>query len=47
MRAGGGRQHTERTVAMAVGIVAAVGFGVVLLMFVRSLLKKRPGKHPG
>ncbi|KAK1559938.1 hypothetical protein Q3G72_020204 [Acer saccharum] len=35
------RQHTQRTVAIAVGGVAALGFCVVLLMFARSLLKKR------
>ncbi|KAJ6403631.1 hypothetical protein OIU84_011939 [Salix udensis] len=43
----GTRQHTQRTVAIAVGGVAALGFGVVCLMFVRSIFKKRLGKHEG
>ncbi|XP_012085237.1 plasmodesmata-located protein 1 isoform X2 [Jatropha curcas] len=37
----GTKQHTQRTVAIAVGGVAALGFLIVCLMFVRSLLKKR------
>lgn len=45
---GGTRQHTQKTVAMAVGIVAAVGFVLVLLLFVRSVMKKkRTGKYEG
>ncbi|KAH7577723.1 hypothetical protein JRO89_XS01G0290300 [Xanthoceras sorbifolium] len=35
------RAHTQRTVAIAVGGVAALGFCVVLLMFARSAMKKR------
>lgn len=45
---GGTRQHTQKTVAMAVGIVAAVGFVLVLLLFARSVMKKkRTGKYEG
>jgi hypothetical protein len=44
---GGTRQRTQRTVAIAVGGVAALGFGVVCLLFVRSIFKKRLGKHEG
>ncbi|KAJ4822744.1 hypothetical protein Tsubulata_004128 [Turnera subulata] len=43
----GTKQHTERTVAIAVGSVAALGFGIVCLMFVMSVFKKRRGKHQG
>ncbi|XP_050208351.1 plasmodesmata-located protein 1 [Mercurialis annua] len=43
----GTKNHTQRTVAIAVGGVAALGFLVVFLMFVRSILKKRKGKHDG
>ena len=38
-------QHTERTVALAVGGFAALGFLIVCLLFLKSLLKKRGGKH--
>lgn len=37
----GGNPHTERTVALAVGGVAAFGFLIVCLMFLKSVLKKR------
>ncbi|KAJ8899306.1 hypothetical protein K2173_018280 [Erythroxylum novogranatense] len=43
----GTRQHTQRTVAIAVGGVAALGFLIVCLMFVKSVAKKRRGKHDG
>ncbi|KAF5738988.1 cysteine-rich repeat secretory protein 56 isoform X2 [Tripterygium wilfordii] len=40
------QQHTQRTVAIAVGGVAAFGFAIVCLMFLRSMLKKkRSSKH--
>lgn len=42
---GGSKQHTQRTVAIAVGGVAALGFGIALLMCVKSLVKKRGGKQ--
>ncbi|KAJ0111033.1 hypothetical protein Patl1_01704 [Pistacia atlantica] len=46
LTAGGGtRQHTQKTVAIAVGGIAVLGFGVVLLMFVWSAVKKRGGKQ--
>ncbi|KAI4301039.1 hypothetical protein L6164_034358 [Bauhinia variegata] len=38
-------QHTERTVAIAVGGFAALGFLIVCLLFVKSALKKRGGKY--
>ncbi|KAL6271345.1 hypothetical protein ACE6H2_028256 [Prunus campanulata] len=41
----GSRNHTQRTVAIAVGGLAAFGFLVVCLMFVRQLMKKHGGKH--
>ncbi|CAK7333911.1 unnamed protein product [Dovyalis caffra] len=41
----GTKQHTQKTVAIAVGGVAALGFGIVCLMFVRSIFNKRRGKH--
>ncbi|KAF4378177.1 hypothetical protein F8388_009007 [Cannabis sativa] len=44
---GTGKNHTERTVAIAVGGVAALGFLIVCLLFVRSVMKKRGGKHRG
>ncbi|XVE72862.1 hypothetical protein DITRI_Ditri11bG0072200 [Diplodiscus trichospermus] len=37
----GTRQHTQKTVAIAVGGVAALGFIVVFLMFLKSMLKKK------
>ncbi|XP_027353127.1 cysteine-rich repeat secretory protein 56-like [Abrus precatorius] len=43
----GGHQHIERTVALAVGGVAAVGFLIVCLLFLKSVLKKRGGKRRG
>nr|KYP62415.1 Cysteine-rich repeat secretory protein 56 [Cajanus cajan] len=45
-RAGeGGHEHTERTVALAVGGVAALGFLIACMLFVKSALKKRGGKR--
>lgn len=41
----GQQNHTQRTVAIAVGGVAALGFLLVCLMFVRSVMRKRGGKH--
>ncbi|KAK2417861.1 plasmodesmata-located protein [Trifolium repens] len=41
----GGNPHTERTVALAVGGVAALGFFIVCLMFLKSVLKKKGGKY--
>ncbi|XP_009370388.2 LOW QUALITY PROTEIN: plasmodesmata-located protein 1 [Pyrus x bretschneideri] len=42
----GSRHHTQRTVAIAVGGLAAFGFLVVCLMFVKQLMKKKHGgKH--
>ncbi|XVF21514.1 hypothetical protein REPUB_Repub12eG0096400 [Reevesia pubescens] len=41
----GTRQHTQKTVAIAVGGVAALGFIVVCLMFLKSIMKKRSSKH--
>ncbi|XP_021893781.1 cysteine-rich repeat secretory protein 56 isoform X2 [Carica papaya] len=38
---GSSKQHTQRTVAIAVGGVAAFGFLVVCLLFAKSVLKKR------
>ncbi|KAJ8749097.1 hypothetical protein K2173_013704 [Erythroxylum novogranatense] len=40
----GTRQHTQRTVAIAVGGLAALGFLIVCLMFVKSVVKKRRSK---
>ncbi|MBA0704860.1 hypothetical protein Golax_017087, partial [Gossypium laxum] len=37
----GTRQHAQRTVAIAVGGVAALGFIIVCLMFLKSVSKKR------
>lgn len=42
---GGGQNHTQRTVAIAVGGIAALGFLLVCLLFVRSVVKKQRGKH--
>ncbi|KHN02470.1 Cysteine-rich repeat secretory protein 56 [Glycine soja] len=42
---GGGHPHTERTVALAVGGVAALGFLIVCLLFLKSVLKRRGGKR--
>ncbi|KAB2021888.1 hypothetical protein ES319_D07G171000v1 [Gossypium barbadense] len=41
------RQHTQKTVAIAVGGVAGLGFLVVCLMFLKSVVKKRSKKHEG
>ncbi|KAK9282561.1 hypothetical protein L1049_005482 [Liquidambar formosana] len=41
----GTEQGTEKTVAIVVGGVAALGFGIAFVMFVRSVFKKRGGKH--
>ncbi|KAK8717929.1 hypothetical protein V6N13_045179 [Hibiscus sabdariffa] len=43
----GTRQSTQRTVAIAVGGVAALGFTIVCLMFLKSVFKKRRSKHSG
>lgn len=42
---GGGHPHTERTVALAVGGVAALGFLIVCLLFLKSVLKKKSDKY--
>ncbi|BAT85567.1 plasmodesmata-located protein 1-like isoform X1 [Vigna umbellata] len=42
---GGGHPHTERTVALAVGGVAALGFLIVCMLFLKSVLKRRGGKR--
>ncbi|KAK7336906.1 hypothetical protein VNO77_17459 [Canavalia gladiata] len=39
----GYHRHTQRTVALAVGGVAALGFLIVCLLFLKSVLKKRSG----
>jgi uncharacterized membrane protein len=44
---GTGKQHTQKTVAIAVGGLAAFGFVIVCLLFVKSALKKKGGKHGG
>lgn len=41
----GGKNHTQRTVAIAVGGIAALGFLIVCLLFVRSAVKKHGGKY--
>ncbi|KAL2321088.1 hypothetical protein Fmac_030057 [Flemingia macrophylla] len=41
----GGHQHTARTVALAVGGVAALGFFIVFMLFLKSVFKKRGGKR--
>ncbi|KAL1313494.1 hypothetical protein HN51_040064 [Arachis hypogaea] len=43
----GRHQHTERTVALAVGGLAALGFLIVCLLFLKSALKKKSGKRGG
>ncbi|XP_002526550.2 plasmodesmata-located protein 1 [Ricinus communis] len=43
----GSKDHTQRTVAIAVGGVAALGFLVVCLLFAKSMLKKRKAKYEG
>ncbi|KAH1129012.1 hypothetical protein J1N35_000390 [Gossypium stocksii] len=40
----GTKQHAQRTVAIAVGGVAALGFIIVCLMFLKSVFKKRRSK---
>ncbi|WVZ17807.1 hypothetical protein V8G54_010789 [Vigna mungo] len=42
---GGGHPHTERTVALAVGGVAALGFLIVCMLFLKLVLKRRGGKR--
>ncbi|KAE9621886.1 hypothetical protein Lal_00032531 [Lupinus albus] len=42
---GGGHQHTNRTVALAVGGFASLGLLIVFLLFLKSALKKKGGKH--
>lgn len=44
---GTGKSHTQRTVAIGVGGLAALGFLIVCLLFVKTLMKKRGGKHGG
>ncbi|GAB4830094.1 hypothetical protein Ancab_019736 [Ancistrocladus abbreviatus] len=39
--------RTEKTVAIIVGVTAAVGFVLVILLFTRSVFKKKPNKHWG
>ncbi|WCJ38204.1 plasmodesmata-located protein 1 [Euphorbia peplus] len=41
----GTKHHTERTVAIAVGGIAAFGFLVACLMFLKSVLKKPKNKY--
>ncbi|KAJ7977179.1 Cysteine-rich repeat secretory protein like [Quillaja saponaria] len=41
----GTKQHTQKTVAIAVGGFAALGFVIVCLLFLKSVMKKRGGKH--
>ncbi|KAG2719321.1 hypothetical protein I3760_03G261800 [Carya illinoinensis] len=41
------QRHTQRTVALAVGGLAACGFIIVFFLFVKSVMKKRGGKHGG
>lgn len=44
----GSKHHTtQKTVAIVVGGVAAMGFLVVCLMFVKSLMKKKRGAKYG
>ncbi|XP_028794550.1 plasmodesmata-located protein 3-like [Neltuma alba] len=42
---GTGQQHTQKTVALAVGGFAAVGFLIACLLFVKSVFKKRSTKY--
>ncbi|CAJ1899472.1 unnamed protein product [Sphenostylis stenocarpa] len=42
---GGGHPHAERTVALAVGGVAALGFLIVCMLFLKSVFKRRGGKR--
>lgn len=44
---GTGQKPTQRTVAIAVGGLAAFAFVIVCLLFLKSLIKKRGGKHGG
>ncbi|RDX71072.1 Cysteine-rich repeat secretory protein 3, partial [Mucuna pruriens] len=44
---GEGHEHAEKTVALAVGGVAALGFLIVCMLFLKSVLKKRSGKRWG
>ncbi|XP_061352668.1 plasmodesmata-located protein 1-like [Gastrolobium bilobum] len=40
-----GQQNTQKTVALAVGGFAALGFLIVCLFFLKSVFKKRSGKY--
>ncbi|WVZ22231.1 hypothetical protein V8G54_000775 [Vigna mungo] len=42
---GGRHPHTERTIALAVGGVAALGFLIFCMLFLKSVLKRRGGKR--
>ncbi|KAI9122243.1 hypothetical protein K1719_006932 [Acacia pycnantha] len=42
---GTGQQHTQKTVALAVGGFAAVGFLIACLLFFKSVFKKRSNKY--
>ncbi|KAF5459418.1 hypothetical protein F2P56_023367 [Juglans regia] len=44
---GSAQGHTQRTVALAVGGLAAFGFVIVCFLFARSVIKKRGGKIGG
>lgn len=39
------RQHTERTIALAVGGVFVLGFVIVCLLVLRSAMKKKSNKY--
>lgn len=41
----GGQQQTGKTVAIVVGGAAALFLGVICLLFIRSLWKKKDGKY--
>lgn len=47
VRVGTGKQDTQKTVAIAVGGLAAFGFVIVCLMCLKSVLKRKGGKHGG
>jgi len=40
-----GQQETQKTVALAVGGFAALGFLIACLLFLKSLLKKKGEKY--
>jgi hypothetical protein len=44
---GAGQKHTQRTVAIAVGGLAAFGFVIVFLLFLKSVMKKKGGQRGG